>query len=193
MRGVCVFCGSSPGDRPAYTQAARLTASELARRGLHLVYGGGKVGLMGRLADAMLAAGGAVTGVIPHALVQKELAHTGLTRLVVVDSMHQRKARMAELADAFIALPGGFGTLEEFCEVLTWAQLGFHDKPCGLLNVAGYYDPLLAFFDAAVARRFLQPEHRSMVLVEQEPGALLDRLATCSPPHLDKWIDRDET
>ena len=169
-----------------------LTAEELARRGLHLVYGGGNVGLMGCLADAMLAAGGVVTGVIPEAS-GKELAHAGLTRLVVVDSMHQRKARMAELADAFIALPGGFGTWEEFCEVLTWAQLGFHDKPCGLLNVEGFYDPLLALFDAAVARRFVRPEHRELLLVEQEPAALLDRLAAYKPPHLDKWLDRDET
>jgi uncharacterized protein (TIGR00730 family) len=165
----------------------------LAERGLGLVYGGGNVGLMGELADAALAAGGEVIGVIPEALVRWEVAHAGLTDLQVVASMHERKARMAELSDAFIALPGGFGTFEEFCEVLTWSQLGLHTKPCALLNVDGYYDPLLALFDHAVEERFLRPEHRALVLEDADPGRLLDRLEGWSAPPLHKWIERDET
>jgi uncharacterized protein (TIGR00730 family) len=160
---------------------------------LRLVYGGGNIGLMGVVADAALAAGGRVIGVIPQALVDKELAHRGLTELHVVESMHQRKARMAELADAFIALPGGFGTLEEFCEMLTWAQLGLHAKPCGLLNIEGYYDPLLMLFDRAVADRFLHPQQRAIVLTGEAPGELLERLACYRPATMEKWIDRDET
>jgi uncharacterized protein (TIGR00730 family) len=157
------------------------------------VYGGGNIGLMGILADAVLAAGGIVIGVIPQALVDKEVAHRGLTELRIVHSMHQRKAQMADLADAFIALPGGFGTLEEFCKMLTWAQLGLHAKPCGLLNVERFYDPLLTLFDRAVADRFLRPEQRVTVLTSQAPGDLLDRLAECKPVPLDKWIDRSES
>jgi len=190
---ICVFCGSSRGGRPEYVGAARGLGGLLAERGIGLVYGGGNVGLMGELADAALAAGGEVTGVIPEALVQWEVAHSRLTDLRVVASMHERKALMADLADAFLALPGGFGTFEEFCEVLTWSQLGLHRKPCALFNVAGYYDPLLALFDHAVGEGFLRPEHRALVLSGSDAGSLLDRMAVWSAPPLHKWIDRDET
>jgi uncharacterized protein (TIGR00730 family) len=193
MRRVCVFCGSSSGARPAYAEAAEWMGRTLAGRGIGLVYGGGCVGLMGTVADAALAAGGEVIGVIPEALVAKEVAHTGLTELRVVRSMHERKALMAELSGAFVALPGGYGTLEEFCEVLTWAQLGLHARPCGLLNVAGYYDPLLALLDHAVAERFVRPAHRALVIEEQDPETLLDRLARHTVPKTEKWIEQDET
>jgi uncharacterized protein (TIGR00730 family) len=192
MERVCVFCGSNRGARPAYVAAAEALGTELARRGIGLVTGGGRVGLMGAVADAALAAGGEVIGVIPEALVAWEVAHAGLTALEVVDSMHARKARMADLSDAFVALPGGFGTLEEFCEVLTWAQLGLHTKACGLLDVEGYYDPLLALLDHAVTEGFVRPEHRALVLQAAEPAALLELLAAYHPPALHKWIDRDE-
>jgi len=192
MKRVCVFCGSSDGARPAYRQAAEGLVHALARRGLGVVFGGGGIGLMNVMADAALGLGIEVIGVIPEALVAKELAHRGLSDMRVVHSMHERKALMAELADAFVALPGGFGTLEEFCEVLTWAQLGLHRKPCGLLNVAAYFDPLLAFFDHAQAERFLRSEHRAMVLVDSDPSRLVDRLAAFQPPDLDKWIRPDE-
>lgn len=192
MERICVFCGSSPGADPAYTEAAAGLGRLLAERGLGLVYGGGHVGLMGVLADAALAAGGQVTGVIPEALAAKELAHRGLTDLVVVGSMHERKARMSELSDAFIALPGGIGTLEEWFEVWTWSQLGFQPKPCGMLNVAGYYDHLLAFLDHMAAERFLAPTHRSMAIVEDRADRLLDRLAAYQPSRAEKWIDRAE-
>jgi uncharacterized protein (TIGR00730 family) len=188
MKRICIFCGSSSGSRPEYRAVAEELARALAQRGLGLVFGGGGIGLMNVVADAGLELGIEIIGVIPGALVAKELAHRGLSDMRVVGSMHERKALMAELADAFVALPGGFGTLEEFCEVLTWAQLGLHRKPCGLLNVAGYYDPLLAFFDHALAERFLRPEHRAMVLVDSNPDWLLDRLAVFQPPDLDKWI-----
>jgi uncharacterized protein (TIGR00730 family) len=163
---------------------------KLAMAGLKLVYGGGKVGLMGVLADAALAAGGEVVGVIPHAIVDMEVAHLGLTELVVVQSMHERKARMADASDAFIALPGGYGTFEEFCEVLTWSQLGFHDKPCGVLNVGGFYDPLLALFDRAVQDRFVRPEHRELVLADTDVDALLERLASFNPIKVHKLFGR---
>lgn len=165
----------------------------LARRGLGLVYGGGHIGLMGVVADSVLAEGGEVIGVIPKALLAKELAHQGLTELQVVGSMHERKALMAELADAFVALPGGYGTFEEFCEVLTWAQLGLHRKPCGILNVEGFYNALLLLLDHAVAEQFVRAEHRSLVLEEQDPERLLDRLVSHRPAKLDKWLDRNET
>jgi uncharacterized protein (TIGR00730 family) len=193
MDRICVFCGSSRGSRPAYSEAARRLGIELARGGIGLVYGGGRVGLMGVLADAALAAGGEVIGVIPEALLAWEVAHAGLTDLQVVASMHERKARMADLSAAFVALPGGYGTLEEFCEVLTWSQLGLHRKPCGLLNVERYYDPLLVLLDHAVAERFVRQEHRALVLEATETGLLLELLARWEPPTLDKWIDRDET
>jgi uncharacterized protein (TIGR00730 family) len=192
VRSVCVFCGSSPGTEPAYEEAARALGRTLADSGLTLVYGGGHVGLMGVVADATLGAGGEVVGVIPKALLAREIAHTGLTDLRVVDSMHDRKALMSDLSGGFVALPGGTGTLEEFFEVLTWAQLGEHRKPCGLLNAAGYYDPLLAVFDHMVAKGFLSEEHRAMILVQTEPEPLLEAFARYRPPEVPKWIDRDE-
>jgi uncharacterized protein (TIGR00730 family) len=193
MKRVCVFCGSSPGARPAYASAARELGAALARRGLGLVYGGGGVGLMGILADSALASGASVIGVIPKGLATKELAHAGLSDLRVVSSMHERKALMAELADAFIAMPGGLGTLEEICEILTWAQLGIHAKPCSLLNVEGYFDTLLAMLDHAVAERFVRPEHRALVLSGSDPSELLSALERHRAPQLEKWIDRDKT
>jgi uncharacterized protein (TIGR00730 family) len=192
MERICVFAGSSPGRRDAYAAAARDLARVAVERGYGLVYGGGRVGLMGVLADAALAAGGEVIGVIPRALATKELAHRGLTRLEVVASMHERKARMAELASAFVALPGGIGTLEELLEILTWAQLGLHGKPCGALDVAGYWDDLGRLLDRAVHESFLRAEHRGMLLIESEPRRLLDRFASYRPPAVRKWIERDE-
>jgi uncharacterized protein (TIGR00730 family) len=193
MRRLCVFCGSSPGINPQYAELADRLGGLLVRRGLGLVYGGGNVGLMGVLADAVLKAGGHVTGVIPQSLVDREVAHAGLSDLRIVNSMHERKALMADLADGFIALPGGLGTLEEFCEILTWAQLGLHQKPCGLINVAGYFDHLMAFLDHAVRERFLRPEHCRMLLVEADPESLLDGFTAYQPLRLEKWIDRDAT
>ncbi len=190
LRRVCVFCGSSPGARPEYAAAARDVATALAERRIGLVYGGGSVGLMGVLADRVLALGGHVTGVIPQALMDLDVGHLGLPDLRIVGSMHERKALMADLADAFIALPGGLGTLDESFEILTWAQLGLHTKPFGLLNVAGYFDPLLAFLDHGVGERFLRVEHRALLLVEPSAADLLQRLMTAEPPVLDKWIDR---
>jgi uncharacterized protein (TIGR00730 family) len=192
MRRVCVFCGSSPGARPEYRAAAAELGRLLAERGTGLVYGGARVGLMGAVADAVLAGGGEAIGVIPHALVSKEVAHGGLTELHVVSTMHQRKALMADLADGFVALPGGFGTFEEFCEVLTWSQLGFHPKPCGLLNVAGYYVPLLALFDHGVDEGFIRPQHRALVIEETDPAALLARMEAFVPPSVGKWIGSEE-
>jgi uncharacterized protein (TIGR00730 family) len=192
VHSLCVFCGSNPGASPAYAEAAAHLGQTLATRGLNLVYGGGRVGLMGVVADAALAAGGTVTGVIPEALATRELAHAGLSDLQVVGSMHERKARMSELADGFIALPGGIGTLEEWFEVWTWSQLGFQPKPCGLLNVAGYYDHLLAFLDHMTAERFLTDIHRGMAVVDDDPERLLDRLAAWQPPRARKWIDAAE-
>ncbi|HEX4589366.1 MAG TPA: TIGR00730 family Rossman fold protein [Gemmataceae bacterium] len=193
MRSVCVFCGSSLGSNPIYRQAAAALGREIAHRHLRLVYGGGNVGLMGVIADAALAIGGEVIGVIPRALGARELAHQGLTELIVVETMHDRKARMADLADGFIALPGGYGTFEEFCEVLTWTQLGIQAKPCALLNVNGYYDPLLALFDRAVAERFLKPKNRALVLTDTTAAGLLHRLAAWVPVPTEKWLDRDQT
>jgi uncharacterized protein (TIGR00730 family) len=189
MRRICVFCGSSPGSRPSYAAAAARLGELLASRGIGLVYGGASVGLMGTLADAVLAGGGEAIGVIPAALQARELAHGGVTRLEIVGSMHERKARMAELADAFVALPGGMGTLEELAEILTWAQLGLHARPVGLLDAAGYYQPLIQFFDRAVAEGFIRPEHRRLLLVGPEPGPLLDRFAGWEPPAVERWID----
>ena len=181
MKRVCVFCGSNAGIRPEYGIAAQGLATVLARRGLGLVYGGGKVGLMGMLADSMLEAGGEVIGVIPQSLVAKEVAHRGVTELRIVDTMHQRKALMNELSDAFIALPGGFGTLDEFFEILTWSQLGIHGKPSGLLNVSGYFDSLLAMLDHAVTERFLRPAHRELVIADIDADSLVQRLVSFSP------------
>ncbi len=193
MRSVCVFCGSMTGTEPAYDEAARALGRALAAEGITLVYGGGRVGLMGVVAEAALEAGGEVVGVIPRALLEREIAHTGLPDLRVVGSMHERKALMSELSEGFIALPGGTGTLEEFFEVLTWAQLGEHRKPCGLLHAGRYYDPLLAVFDHMVSQGFLSEELRDMVLVKTGPEALLEALAGYQPPRVVKWIDRAET
>jgi uncharacterized protein (TIGR00730 family) len=176
LRRVCIFCGSSTGARPEYRAAAKEVAFQLAKRNVGIVFGGGCVGLMGVVADAALAQGAHVIGVIPSAMVARELAHRGLPDLRVVASMHERKALMANLSDAFIALPGGFGTFEEFCEVVTWTQLGLHRKPCGLLNVAGYYDPLVDLFDRAVADGFVRPENRRIVVADSDPVALIERL-----------------
>lgn len=193
MKRVCVFCGSNNGSRPVYVEAAKNVGTVLTAKGIDLVYGGGRIGLMGAIADAVIGAGGIVTGVIPETLVAKEVAHLGLADLRVVASMHERKALMAELSDGFIALPGGFGTFEEFCEILTWAQLGMHKKPCGILNVAGYYDSLLTLFDYATAENFVNPEHRALVLVENRIEGLLDAMTSYQSPQIDKWIDRDKT
>ena len=190
---IAVFCGSSTGARPEYREAARGLGAALARRQVGLVYGGGSIGLMGVLADAALAAGGEVIGVIPQAMVDDELAHDGLTELRVVHSMHERKATMEELSSGFIAMPGGFGTFEEFCEVITWGQLGVHAKPCGLLNVKGYYDHLLALFDHAVAEQLLQKRNRSIVLTESEPEALLDAMSRYEAPAVEKWPTSEKT
>jgi uncharacterized protein (TIGR00730 family) len=190
LRRVCVFTGSSSGVRPEYRAAAAELGRVMAGRGIGLVYGGARVGLMGTLADAALAAGGEVVGVIPAALMAKEIAHSGLTELRVVQSMHERKALMSELADAFVALPGGWGTLEELFEVLTWAQLGLHRKPCGLVNVQGYFDGLLAFLAHTIDEGFVRREYAAMIAVAASPGELLDRVASASPPVVEKWLDR---
>lgn len=181
VRRVCVYCGSSPGGDPVFADAARAVGRELAGRGVGLVYGGAHVGLMGILADACLAAGGEVVGVIPASLVDVEIAHEGLTELHVVGSMAERKARMGELADAFVALPGGFGTLEEFFETVTAVQLGLHAKPCGLLDVDGFFGSLLGFLDHAVEEGLLRPDNRGIVVVDDDPGGLLDRLERWEP------------
>jgi hypothetical protein len=173
-RNICVFTGSRHGSRPHYAEAAGALGRELVGRGYGLVYGGGNVGLMNVVANTVLELSGHVTGVIPNSLVSKEVAHRGLTELRVVGSMHERKAVMAELSDGFIAMPGGIGTMEEFFEVLSWAQLGLHEKPCGLLNVSGYYDPLIRFLDHAVRDDFIKPKHRALMLVQENPGKLLD-------------------
>ena len=189
IRRLAVFCGSNPGARPDYVDAARALGVLLAQRGIGVVYGGSSVGLMAALADAMQDELGDVIGVIPRMLVEREVANKSLTDLRVVETMHERKALMAELADGFIALPGGIGTLEEFFETWTWAQLGMHAKPCGILNVAGYYDSMLQFLDHAVAERFVRDVHRSMVVVESDPEKLLSRFASYEPPRVVKWIN----
>jgi len=193
MKRICVFCGSSPGKSPAYGAAARKLGQVLAKRGLSLVYGGSKVGLMGEVAEAVLAAKGEVIGVIPGPLANKELAHRGLSDLRVVDSMHERKALMAELSDGFIALPGGMGTFEEFFEITTWAQLGMHSKPCGLLNIAHYYDKLIQFLDQAMQECFIKPAHRALMMVASDADSLLDRFENHRPALVEKWIDRRTT
>jgi len=188
MKRIAVYCGSNKGTRPAYAEAAKNLGSQLAKRGIELVYGGGCVGLMGILADAVLKNGGHVIGVIPQALVVRKVAHKKLPDLRVVKSMHERKALMARLADGFIALPGGYGTCEEFCEVLGWSQLGYHQKPFGLLDVAGFYRPLLQFLDHAVAEGFIRPAHRKLILVEEDAEKLLHQLETFQPPAEVKWV-----
>ena len=190
---ICVFSGSKSGANFGYADAARRLGSELVKRGHDLVYGGGNVGLMGVIADAVLELHGHVTGVIPDALVSKEVAHEGLSDLRIVRSMHERKALMAELSDGFIAMPGGIGTMEEFFEVLSWAQLGIHNKPCGLLNVSGYYQPLIQFLDHAVQHGFLKPKHRSLLIVEEEPHKMLERLEQFTKTHAAKRFERNQT
>ena len=190
---ICVYCGSSVGASPAYLEAARTLGRELAARDLGLVYGGASVGLMGAVADSVLEAGGRAVGVIPHSLATKEISHQGLDELFVVGSMHERKAMMAELSSGFIALPGGWGTLEELFESMTWAQLGFHSKPCGLLNVDQYYAHLEAFMEHQFDQQFVKSEFRPMILIEREPAALLDRFAAYQAPKVKKWIGPEET
>ena len=191
IKTICVYCGSNPGLLPEYAEAARLVGTTLAQRGITLVYGGGKVGLMGQVADAALAAGGKVIGVMPQLLINKEIAHTGLTELYSVSSMHDRKTVMADLSDAFIALPGGVGTLEEIFEVYTWTQLGFQSKPCAFLDVAGFYTPLFRFLEHAVSQRFIREEHHQMLVMESDLGEILRRFETYVPVTVDKWLDRE--
>lgn len=194
MKRLCVFCGSAVGRQPVYADAARELAALLVDRRIGVVYGGGSVGLMGAVADAVLAKGGEVIGVLPRGLARKELAHSGLSELHLVDSMHERKALMASLSDGFVALPGGLGTLEEVFEVLTWAQLGIHRKPVGLLDVAGYWTGLVALLRHAVAEGFVRPEYAKLLLVESAPAPLLDRLLAWQPPvHPPVWLDATET
>ncbi|MGP9819876.1 TIGR00730 family Rossman fold protein [Salinarimonas sp. NSM] len=193
MNRICVFCGSNPGNDPAYRAAAVSLGETLASRGIGLVYGGASVGLMAVVADTVLARGGEVVGVIPQMLVDKEIAHHGLSELHVVESMHARKSRMADLSDGFVALPGGVGTLEELFEIWTWAQLGNHAKPVGLLDVAGFYDLLGRFLDHVVAQGFMREAHRGMLLRAEEPGALLDAFAAWTPPVVHKWVERSQT
>ncbi|QKI81653.1 TIGR00730 family Rossman fold protein [Kroppenstedtia eburnea] len=189
MKNICVFCGSSPGSSPVYMEGAKQLGISLAEAGITLVYGGARVGLMGAVADTVLAHGGKVIGVIPKSLVDREIAHTGLTDLHIVSSMHERKALMSELADGFIALPGGSGTLEEFFEVFTWAQLGHHQKPCGLLNLNGYYTPLLQFIDHTIGEGFMKEDYRAMILSESGPEPLLQRFEQYQAPEIVKWVD----
>jgi uncharacterized protein (TIGR00730 family) len=194
IKAVCVFCGSGTGSRPAYETAARDLGLLLAREQVTLVYGGACVGLMGVLANTVLGAGGAVVGVMPGSLVAKEVAHRGLTKLHVVESMHERKALMASLADSFVALPGGYGTLDELCEIITWSQLGIHEKPVGLLNIAGFFDGLLCLLDHAAAEGFIRPSHRSLLIEESDPESLWKRLQEHDPPpRVEKWLDRSQT
>jgi uncharacterized protein (TIGR00730 family) len=190
VRSICVFCGASTGVNPAYREAAVALGQTIAQRGLILIYGGGAVGLMGIVADAAMAAGGEVIGIIPQALKDAEVGHSGLTRLEVVDGMHARKARMAELSDAFVALPGGLGTLEELFEVWTWGQLGYHAKPLGLLDVNGFYSKLGSFLDHVVEEGFVRPQHRAMLQLADTPAELLTAMDRYHPPVLPKWVDK---
>ncbi|MDB5774468.1 MAG: family Rossman fold protein [Herbaspirillum sp.] len=191
MKSICVYCGSSPGASPVYAEGARALARAMVEQNIALVYGGGNVGLMGVIATEVLRLGGAATGVIPTALLEKELGHHGLTQLHVVSNMHERKAMMAELSDGFIAMPGGMGTMEELFEVLTWAQLGFHAKPVGLLNVGGFYDSLIAFVQQMVAERFLTAEQSGLMMHEETADGLLERFLQYKPVYSNKWLDRD--
>jgi len=186
MKSICVFCGSSPGLTSDYIEAAKLLGTTLAKRNITLIYGGAKVGLMGQLAKSCIDSCGEVIGVIPKHLVDKEVAFEGISQLLVVDSMHERKNKMAELSDGFIALPGGMGTLEELCEILTWAQLNLHQKPCGILNIGGYYNQLIQFLDHSVEQKFMEKEHRDMILVDQNPDSLLDKFEFYQPPVTNK-------
>ena len=192
MRSVCVFCGSNPGTRPEYRAAAEATGELIARSGIRLVFGGGAIGLMGAVAAAAMRAGGEVVGVIPAALDRREIANRAVTELHIVDTMHERKAMMAELSDGFVALPGGLGTFEELFEVWTWAQLGIHAKPVGLLNAAGFYDPLLTFLASAADEGFLRPEHLDLLVAETEPAALIEQMRDHRPPPVEKWLELPE-
>lgn len=191
MKSITVFCGSSSGFRQEYAEAAKNLGRNLVSQNIRLVYGGGNVGLMGIIADEVMKTGGEVIGIIPESLDQKEVGHRGITELRVVSSMHERKALMAEFADGFIAMPGGIGTFEEFFEILTWAQLGFHDKPCGILNVANYYDGLLSLCDNAVNEGFLRPIHRQLILDDSDSVALLEKMKNFQPQTVEKWIDKE--
>ena len=193
MKSICVFCGSNRGGRAGYATETRDLASALVGAGLSLVYGGGRVGLMGELANEVLRLGGQVTGVIPRSLVEREVGHTGLTDLRVVETMHERKALMADLADGFIALPGGLGTLEEIFEVWTWAQLGMHRKPVAFMDIGGYFGPLVEFLDQATREGFVRRQHRAIAIIERDPIALIAKMREYAPPSVEKWIDRDET
>lgn len=192
MKSVCVYCGSAAGGSEEYGLAAQALGRELARRELQLVYGGAAIGLMGIVADTVMAAGGSVTGVLPRNLFRTEVPHENLTEMIHVDSMHERKARMADLADGFIALPGGLGTIEELFEILTWSQLKIHQKPCAVLNVSGYYDRLIDFLDHCVEQKFIRSVHREMIILEDDPAVLLDRCEAYDPPDVQKWIDLDK-
>jgi uncharacterized protein (TIGR00730 family) len=193
MKRVSVFCGSKDGVRPEYTAAAHALGRALLDREIGLVYGGGGVGMMGRISETVKAGGGEIVGIIPNALLARERGRVELADLRIVRSMHERKAMMAEISDGFIALPGGFGTFEEFCEIVTWAQLGLHAKPVGLLNVAGYFDPLIQQFDHAVSEGFAHPDNSGLILHERDPGRLLDLMETYQPPAVEQWIDPDES
>ena len=193
MKRICVFCGSNPGINPIYLETAEKLGLFLAAKNIELVYGGGRVGLMGKIADTVMANGGKVIGIIPKSLADKEVAHEGLTELHIVDSMHTRKALMEDLSDGFIALPGGFGTFEELCEIITWAQLGFHSKPCGFLNIQGYYDTLVELFDKATQEKFVREKHRKLVLIESEIEEMFELMVNYKPPTLEKWIKKEET
>ncbi|WP_415879416.1 TIGR00730 family Rossman fold protein [Methylomonas sp. TEB] len=193
INSICIYCGSSPGRLDAYGEAAQALAQALVSCNIRLIYGGAGIGIMGTVADQVLKLGGQAIGVIPKALAHKEVAHPNLTELHVTQSMHERKMLMAELADGFIALPGGIGTLEELFEIWTWAQLGFHQKPCGVLNVAGYYDALISFLDHVAAEQFVKPHHRDMLMVESDPNLLLDRYVNYQPPAVKQWVSKDDT
>ncbi|MFV0388297.1 MAG: TIGR00730 family Rossman fold protein [Pyrinomonadaceae bacterium] len=193
MKRVCVFCGSNMGLKPIYAESAKKLGKALVERNLELVYGGGRVGLMGVIAETVLELGGTAIGIIPESLAKKEIAYHGLNELIVVESMHKRKAMMEEFSDGFIALPGGFGTFEELCEMVTWGQLGFHRKPCGILNIDGFYDPLIQLFDESTSEGFIRSEHRETVLIEAEPEKILLQMEEYIPPVLPKWLDKDES
>lgn len=190
MKSVCVFCGSNPGNQSVFSQQAIALGKVLVKKNMKLIYGAGNVGLMGVIADAMLEEGGEVVGVIPHFLMAKEVGHTGLSELIEVETMHQRKQIMADLSEGFIAMPGGFGTMDEVCEILTWAQLGLHAHPVGLLNVGGYYEPLIQLFDNMVAKGFLHPKNRELVLIHEDPEKLLQLMDDFEAPDVEKWLDR---
>jgi uncharacterized protein (TIGR00730 family) len=192
MRRLCVFCGSASGTQPEYLASARKLGKSLAAKKIELVYGGGRVGLMGAIADSVLEAGGTVIGIIPERLAAKEIAHNGLTELHVVKSMHERKAAMAEMSDGFIAMPGGFGTIEEFCEVLTWSQLGFQKKPCGLLNTLGFYNTLIELFDDMTKKEFVMKVHRDLVIVSEDPDEMIEKVSNYVHTAPDKWLTKDD-